>query len=138
MVTLLYFLIIFDIGTAAKSDAEKSLLKSVRRILPPEAQVIQNYRHPDLLHTQNNSLQQNMELDIFCPSYNLAFEYQGKEHYQSYYRGLLPEQRKRDQEKQNECRARNITLIQVPYWWNDDVRSLAATIQHARPDIFLQ
>ena len=29
-----------------------------------------------------------------------------------------------------------ITLIEVPYWWDRDITSLAATVYNSRPDLF--
>lgn len=80
-----------------------------------------------------------MELDVYCPDLSIAFEYQGGQHYYSYHKGCrITNQRRRDQEKYDACQENNITLIVVPYWWNNSKSSLAATIQSHRPDILLQ
>jgi allophanate hydrolase subunit 1 len=76
-----------------------------------------------------------MELDIFIPSLSLAIEYQGMQHYRASYRGDFQRQLKRDEEKQQQCKENGITLIIIPYWWDNKSNSLLATIQHYRPDL---
>ena len=43
-------------------------------------QFLLEYKHPQLIYEPSNK---SMELDIYIPSLNLAFEYQGKHHYQN-------------------------------------------------------
>ena len=66
-----------------------------------------------------------MQLDVFIPSRSLAFEYQGKQHYEEV--GVFSPLRtyqQRDEEKRSLCAANNIKLIEVPYWWNRTQESL--------------
>jgi hypothetical protein len=45
-----------------------------------------------------------MELDVYIPTYTIAFEYQGSQHYTEHFRfGPLIPQRKRDEEKKELC-----------------------------------
>ena len=70
-----------------------------------------------------------MELDVFIPSLSLAFEYQGKQHYQEV--GVFNPSRtyqQRDEEKRILCASNNIKLIEVPYWWNRTQESLREMI----------
>ena len=60
-----------------------------------------------------------MQLDVFIPSKNLAFEYQGKQHFEEV--GIFSSAKsyqQRDEEKRTLCASNNIKLIEVPYWWN--------------------
>jgi hypothetical protein len=78
-----------------------------------------------------------MELDIFLPKEQLAFEYQGEYHFRDLYHMGTPwhQQRQTDEEKRKACRENEITLIEVPYWWNKETSSLAATINKERKDL---
>lgn len=42
---------------------------------------------------------------------------------------------KRDKEKRKICEKEGITLIEIPYWWDKKIPSLATTIQQQRPDL---
>ena len=73
--------------------------------------------------------QRPMQLDVFIPSKSLAFEYQGKQHYEEV--GVFSSTKhyqQRDEEKRILCAANNIKLIEVPYWWNRTQESLQETI----------
>lgn len=62
-----------------------------------------------------------LQLDIYLPDLRLAFEYQGEQHFrvnQMYKRQQLDVQQQKDEEKRKICKENNITLIEVPYWWN--------------------
>ena len=96
-------------------------------------EIQENYYHPEL---QRSRIGRSMELDIFLPKERLAFEYQGEHHYRDLYSiGSGWNQKERDEEKKTLCRGRQITLIEIPYWWDKQISSLAATIQKERPDL---
>ncbi len=40
--------------------------------------------------------------------------------------------------KRMACAELGLTLITVPYWWDRQLSSLAASIQSKRPDVFIQ
>ena len=48
------------------------------------------------------------------------------------------EMRKRDQEKRESCLESDITLIEIPYWWDNQLESLVATINQRRSDLLLE
>ena len=103
--------------------------KSVQRWLfsclhlnSPHLTLIEDYHHP-LLHFKSNSL---AELDLFFPSLNIAFEYQGEQHYDDLISGgFSPHENylSRDIEKVNLC-SQYLKLVIIPYWWNQSLSSL--------------
>ena len=90
-----------------------------------------------------------MELDVYIEDLKLAFEYQGEQHYKPIYctGRNFEQQQRRDAEKHKACKQvlgitwqrlilqNNITLIEVPYWWDRDSDSLAATIHEVRSEL---
>lgn len=77
-----------------------------------------------------------MELDVYLPKHNLAFEYQGEHHFLDIYAlGHRWRQKQRDMEKKKLCQEKGITLIEIPYWWDFSKSSLMATIHHHRSDL---
>jgi hypothetical protein len=73
---------------------------------------------------------------VYLPKERLAFEYQGEQHYYDIYAlGNLWVQRERDKEKRKVCKENEITLIEIPYWWDFKKPSLIATIHAYRPEL---
>ena len=78
--------------------------------------ILEDYMNPKVTTPNSN---RPMQLDVFIPSKNLAFEYQGQQHFEDV--GIFGPSRvyqQRDDEKRALCAANNIKLIEVPYWWN--------------------
>eukprot|EP00028_Trichosphaerium_sp_Am-I-7-wt_P002722 CAMPEP_0168530242 /NCGR_PEP_ID=MMETSP0405-20121227/14528_1 /TAXON_ID=498012 /ORGANISM="Trichosphaerium sp, Strain Am-I-7 wt" /LENGTH=432 /DNA_ID=CAMNT_0008554401 /DNA_START=122 /DNA_END=1417 /DNA_ORIENTATION=- len=78
-----------------------------------------------------------LSVDICIPNRNLAFEYQGEQHYHDIYPLRLSAMHCEwlDQEKSKLCAAAGISLVPIPYWWEiDDIESLKATINFYKPD----
>lgn len=119
-----------DILTNTNTDANhiNTDTHTLTHIIPSP---LLNYKHPELVHSSG----WKMELDIFYPTLKIAFEFNGRQHYQDSFRGNLHLQRSRDTEKKVACESLNITLVSVPYWWDRSLTSLAATIKGERPDI---
>lgn len=83
-----------------------------------------------------NEIERKVELDVYLPDENLAFEYQGQQHYSDIYAlGHRWYQKQKDEEKRRICKDKGITLIEVPYWWDNTKSSLVATIHKFRPDL---
>jgi hypothetical protein len=95
--------------------------------------VHENYLHEDLHRLRSGKV---IELDIFLPQEKLAFEYQGEHHYLDVYAvGVLWDQKELDKEKREVCMEKQITLVEIPYWWDKQLASLAATISSQRVDL---
>ena len=66
----------------------------------------------------------NLELDGFCNELNIAFEYQGRQHYEvvkefRITEQKLKEQKERDEFKFQKCKENNIKLVVIPYFDNN-------------------
>lgn len=72
-----------------------------------------------------------MELDAWIPSKSLGFEYQGEQHYHQFEhnQSLLIEQQQRDNLKHQSFQNAFVTLINVPYWWDQKQDSLKEIIK---------
>uniref|UniRef100_A0A7S1KUL5 Uncharacterized protein n=1 Tax=Percolomonas cosmopolitus TaxID=63605 RepID=A0A7S1KUL5_9EUKA len=77
------------------------------------------------------------EADVFVEELQMAFEYQGEQHYHDIKAFFAPieGQLRRDQLKSDAFAQHGITLIHVPYWWDKSVDSLKASINRLRPDL---
>jgi hypothetical protein len=130
----------------AHQKSQLLLLGVIRTILGKNVQTQYDYRHPDLRFKKSGSIFQLnykftakdcMELDIFLPALSLGFEYQGEDHYREHYLiGPVNNRLLKDQEKQQACLDHGITLIQVPYYWKKDTKTIREMIKLQRPDLF--
>jgi hypothetical protein len=121
-------------GQQYLKEALENLFTSQPQHNSEELIVLENYKHPDLLHTTSRKA----ELDLFIPSLKLAFEYQGEQHERQIHRGDFKRQLERDEEKKKLCELHGITLICVPYRWSGLVEDLVATIHYYRPELSLR
>lgn len=123
------------------SKRETRLIQIMKELFPAHS-ILLHYRHPKFMFASKFI----MEFDIFIPSLSLAVEYQGEQHFTGRFRsGTLAAQQTRDKEKKEVihdvhkpvqvCALHSITLIDVPYWWEGDKPSLAATIHQYRPEL---
>ena len=101
--------------------ASQRVLFSVLKDIFPTSKIFEDY---PLLYKSKT-----IELDVYLPEENLAFEYHGQQHYVDIYEmGSRWIQRQRDEEKRKICKESNITLVEVPYWWDFEESSLRATL----------
>jgi len=61
-----------------------------------------------------------LELDVWIPQLNLAFEYQDRYHFKTAVFSDGPQSKydARDSTKRMKVLEQGITLVHVPYWWN--------------------
>jgi len=78
-----------------------------------------------------------LRLDILLPGVDLAFEYQGEQHFQWHFRsGSALFTQQRDAQKRKICASLGLTLIEVPYHWNISIKeNIFITIRNSRPDL---
>ena len=106
--------------------------------------LIENYRHPLSLYSANSNhninntkikeeevIKEKMEFDIFIPEMNIAFEYQGEQHYSDFPFGFGYSESYflRDQLKRKYAKENNIKLVIIPYWFDHSFFSLFSTMQ---------
>mmetsp|Transcript_16030 Transcript_16030/g.17800 ORF Transcript_16030/g.17800 Transcript_16030/m.17800 type:complete len:243 (-) Transcript_16030:22-750(-) len=116
-----------------KRSEQRELVNTIKSIFPKDD--IVEEAQPFLYSEQGTTTPIGITLDIFVPSRNLAFEYQGEHHYQdSGHFGVAMIQSSRDTEKIALCQKQGITIVPIPYWWKTgDVDSIKATILHFCP-----
>ncbi|GAM17741.1 hypothetical protein SAMD00019534_009160 [Acytostelium subglobosum LB1] len=114
-------------NTPGKKSSQR-LLKLYLTRLFGDHEVIEEYR--DLARLRyTNSTNFGFQLDFYIPSLNVAFEYQGKQHFQdTRLYGDAKIYRDRDAEKRVICNQLSIKLIDIPYWWDNQIDSLIGTI----------
>lgn len=89
----------------------------------PNQEIFYDFRHPELRFSQSNA---KMELDIWIPEISLAIEYQGEQHFKTFWKGYidltesqtLESTQIRDEEKRKACMSMGITLVEIPYTWD--------------------
>jgi len=118
-----------------KKSSQWYLYKLIKEILPPNIEVIEEH----LFSTKSTTYGFSMTVDIYIPSLNLAFEYQGLQHYNNHALfGDLKYRKELDKERDKACGSMGITYIEVPYWWQRDKESIVVVLQKRRPDILAQ
>eukprot|EP01127_Copromyxa_protea_P011527 TRINITY_DN2901_c0_g2_i3.p1 TRINITY_DN2901_c0_g2~~TRINITY_DN2901_c0_g2_i3.p1 ORF type:complete len:393 (-),score=41.56 TRINITY_DN2901_c0_g2_i3:26-1204(-) len=85
----------------SNKKSEQRQWREIIRGLFPGYQILEDHKHPDLKFRNSG---RKMELDIFLPEMNLAFEYQGHQHFHSSKKfGSVDTRRVRDEEKRKAC-----------------------------------
>ena|SRR3990167_2270114 len=106
-----------------KRSAQRWLFLQLQQVYPSE-ELIEDYFHP---LTRGSG--QNIEFDVFLPSRNVGFEYQGEHHYidlPSF--APLEMYEERDREKIKMAKENQIHLVQIPYTWDGSIPSLISII----------
>jgi len=106
---------------------EEALLSCVKAAFT-EATVLQKFK-TTIPSRDDVATEDKITLDIYVPDKKIAFEYQGEEFY---HKGKAifgsPEQLQKEfRAKQQKCKASDINLVEVPYWWNltpDSIKQL--------------
>lgn len=111
-----------------KKASQWQLYKLIKEILPVHVEVFEDYAF--------KPSSTPIVFDIYVPSYKLAFEYLGRQHYQNHIMfGDFMIHKERDEQRRKSCEALEITLIEVPYWWRYDKESISTILHTQRPDV---
>lgn len=111
---------------AVKKSCQRVMRVCLTRLYPG-VDFMEDYRHPSLGGSDDE--RRALELDIYFPQLQLAFEFNGQQHYHDVsFFGPVEVYRRRDAEKQRLCEEQGIKLVTVPYWWDQRLESLAASI----------
>ena len=108
----------------SKKAVQRWLMICLKKQLGGEIHFLEDYEHP-LISFSSGSL---IELDLFIPSLNIAFEYNGEQHYDDIPSAFNPIElnRDRDLQKVNLCLENRIQLLIIPYWWDLSPSSLSS------------
>jgi len=116
--------------------SQMTLLAMIKMLFADDEVILSNHRHPMLFYSTSGK---RMELDLFLPVYNIAFEYQGEQHKKWSVMYGFPEKRIwRDHEKATECERHGITCIPISYHiniFNKGWNPLIALIRQHRPEL---
>ena len=94
-----------------------------------------NNRKIEKISTKMSS---QLEIDIFIPSLNMGYEYQGIQHYEDFpFFGSAESHQLRDHQKKNILSKYGINIIPVPYWWDNSSSSLFSSISNTNPNLDL-
>jgi hypothetical protein len=101
---------------------QKRIYRLIKRKWPD---AVWEFKHPDMRFRESGRA---MELDIWIPSIKVAVEYQGEQHFFPV-RGwggkkAFAEIQQRDAEKRKRCKQLSICLVEIPYTWDGDSKSL--------------
>jgi hypothetical protein len=79
---------------------------------------------------------EKLRFDVWIPVLNIAFEYQGQQHYLQHdvlhETGDLRIQCERDSKKSKICDESCIELYQIPFWWNHDASTIYEILESLR------
>eukprot|EP00026_Physarum_polycephalum_P001892 Phypoly_transcript_01895.p1 GENE.Phypoly_transcript_01895~~Phypoly_transcript_01895.p1 ORF type:complete len:897 (+),score=113.58 Phypoly_transcript_01895:334-3024(+) len=110
-------------------------LEEVLHVLFPKEKIVTNVRKEALIRSPET--EKLLELDVWLPNLNVAFEFQDPYHYTTTWDSQIPLQavQKKDIIKQQLANAAGVTLVVVPFWWDGLKESLRATLLFYRPDL---
>lgn len=97
-----------------KRSEQRWLLIQLRKLLPG-IEIVEDFVHTGITRDSGSQI----EIDVFIPSHQIGFEYNGKHHYSELTSfGSLEMYKHRDFEKVELCKKLNIELHVIPYLWN--------------------
>ena len=114
-----------EVVNSNKRSSQRWLFLQVQQIFPGE-EIVEDYYHSEISRETGYPVQ----FDVYLVKKRIAFEYHGKQHYEEVSSAFTsPEMYQfRDSEKVNLCKKFDITLIIIPYWWNNKIGSLVNKI----------
>eukprot|EP00026_Physarum_polycephalum_P001724 Phypoly_transcript_01726.p1 GENE.Phypoly_transcript_01726~~Phypoly_transcript_01726.p1 ORF type:complete len:978 (+),score=124.21 Phypoly_transcript_01726:128-3061(+) len=115
---------------------QEILLRQLKQLFPVAQTHVNSRKKSNIKFSTGTYL----ELDIWIPEHQLAFEFQDAYHYVTtwYSQRSQDEVYEVDSTKKLLIQNRGISLVVVPCWWNGEADSLAATIHFERPDLHPQ
>jgi len=117
-----------------KSKRQLHLFRMMRELFPEE-RILFNHLYPCRRSEKRTN---SFELDIFIENHSLAIEYQGEQHYQWTFKHGSPNiLRERDYARKQACDRFGITILEIPFWWDQRMESLTSTIHTHRPDLLI-
>ena len=112
-------------------SSQRWLFLQIQKLFPDE-EIVEDYYHSEISRHTGFSVQ----FDVFLVDKKVAFEYHGKQHYEDIPSFFAPIEmyQFRDKEKEKLCKKFDISLIIVPYWWDNKIESLKKEINPYLPE----
>eukprot|EP01124_Arcella_intermedia_P001376 TRINITY_DN10741_c1_g6_i1.p1 TRINITY_DN10741_c1_g6~~TRINITY_DN10741_c1_g6_i1.p1 ORF type:complete len:432 (+),score=112.01 TRINITY_DN10741_c1_g6_i1:52-1347(+) len=125
------------ISDRTKKASQRWLRVILGQIVPVGTPIFEDFQHPDLLWDEGSN--HKMELDIWVPTFNLALEYQGEQHYYDLlFFGSFALSKERDLKKKSACESKGISILHVPFWWDRTKESLWTLLVQFQPDLIFK
>ena len=113
-------------------SSQRWLFLQIQKLFPGE-EIIEDYYHSELSRSSGF----NIQFDIFLVERKIAFEYHGRQHYEDVpIFASLEMHRNRDLEKEKLCKDFGITLIIIPFWWDNKLDSLRKTVEEKTAHLY--
>jgi len=127
------------LAQATKINKAQLLLYRKTQQIFPSFQAELNFNFSEIATTlDDHFIKKSFELDVYLPELSLSLEYQGRQHYHWHFVfGSPSEQQAKDGQKKLACICHGITLVEIPYWWDQTTISLLRRIRCQRPDLVL-
>ena len=108
-----------------KRASQRWLFLQIQKLFPGD-EIVEDYFHSELSRISGA----NIQFDIFINNKNIAIEYHGQQHYEDLPRAFsnVETYQCRDLEKETLCKKHGIQLIVIPYWWDNKLDSLRASL----------
>ena len=108
-------------------SAQRWLFIQIQKLFPGE-EIVEDYFHSEISRITGFHVQ----FDVFLVRKKIAFEYHGIQHYEDIPASgfaTIEMSKQRDNEKEKLAKQFGITLIIIPYWWDNNLDSLRNTIE---------